>query len=153
VTPPAAWRPGWPRRIAAPCLLVAVAGLPGCSADGCPLRSTIAGYDPDCESARIAFFADETVVSIPGVDGGSLDLWLPADAAAGDYGGTTGNPLAALVETDAGTWLAETREARLTLMDPTADPVTITLVVDVEVGDVRGTLAVAAIGAEDAAAR
>lgn len=146
MTHPAARWTAWPRQIAATVLMPAFATLSGCGADDCPLRSTIAGFDPDCGSARIAFFAEETVVSIPGVDGGSLELWLSADPAAGDHGGTSGNPLTALVETDAGSWLAETRAARLNLVDPTADPVTVTLVVEVDAGEVRGTLAIDAVG-------
>ena len=146
MTSPTARRPGCPRRIAARALHAALALAPGCGATDCPLRSTIADYEPDCDSARIAFFADETVVSIPGTDGSSLQLWLPADPDAGDYGGTTGSPLTALVETPAGSWLAETRAARLSLLDPTADPATITLVVEVEVGEVRGTIAIDAVG-------
>jgi hypothetical protein len=120
--------------------------LSGCGGPPCGLRSTVPGFEPDCDAARVAWFADETVVSVPGLDGGDLRVWLPADAGAGDYGGTTGNALSALVETADGSWLAETRAARLSLGAPVDGRVSVALVVTVDAGEVRGSVDLPAIG-------
>lgn len=65
--------------------------------DSCGLQSTLTGYTPDCSTAGVTFYAEETRAAVGGV-GGYLVLYLPADLIAGEvYGGTSGNPMTALL--------------------------------------------------------
>jgi hypothetical protein len=72
----------------------------GCTSqdsDTCGLTSTISGYIPDCTTAGIAFYDDETRAAIGG-EGGYLVVYLPAELEAGEvYGGMTGSPLSAIL--------------------------------------------------------
>jgi len=70
----------------------------GCEPEAtCGLQSSVPGFSPDCDTAGTAFYDEETRVAIGGT-GGYLVLYLPAPLEAGAvYGGTSGNPLTALL--------------------------------------------------------
>lgn len=63
----------------------------------CGLQSTVAGYTPDCTTAGVTFYTEETLAAVGGA-GGYLVLYLPPDVSAGEvYGGTSGNPMTAIL--------------------------------------------------------
>lgn len=119
--------------------------LLSCSApEDCTLHSEVVSYTPDCSTAELVRYDGETRVAVGGY-GGALVLYLPEDLAADTvYGGTTGNPLLALLNlTDEGTEeIAFARTSTMTLARIGPQEAELYVSLDFDSGEVVGPLVV-----------
>lgn len=104
----------------------------------CDLASTIPGYTPQCDGAVMARYPDETRVVVLGAQAGSLVAYLPARVREQAYGGTSGEPLTVVVDTEKADRVAVEPEALLRILELGPDTATVELVVAFEDGEIQG---------------
>ena len=126
-------------------LLTLTLWVSGCDGDtslsDCGLQSTVSDYAPDCATAGLALYPDETRLAVGGV-GGYLVVSLPADATAGEvYGGRTGEPLLALLTlSDGRELLSDERGSTVRVASAGAGSWTLGLALEFAAGGVDGAV-------------
>jgi len=112
--------------------------------EDCALRSEVVSYTPDCSTAELVRYDGESRVAVGGY-GGALVLYLPETLEADTvYGGTTGNPLLALLNlTDQGSEeIAFARNSTMTLARIGPQEAELYVSLDFDSGEVFGPLVV-----------
>ncbi len=123
--------------------LVLIHLLTGCGepAPTCDLNSTVAGFEPNCDTALMIDYNRESRLLIDGGEG-ALVAYLPARPEAGKYGAETGNPLTVLVSVGEREQVAESRTTWVVLGEMTEQSAEVYLHAVFEMGEVDGSLAV-----------
>ena len=110
--------------------------------DPCSLSSAVPDFTPVCESAELVQYSGESRLAVSGEDG-VLVLYLPEDLESGTkYGGTTGNPLLAVLTLTGREEVAFARMSTMTLDSIGPQEAELSLSLDFDSGDVSGPLVV-----------
>ena len=118
--------------------------MTACGEEGgapCGLQSSLPAYTPDCETAGAATYPDETRLVVGGT-GGYLTVSLPPDVQAGTvYGGTTGEPLLAVLTLGSGAeLLAEGRTSTVRVARADGDELEAGLSLEFAGGEITGAV-------------
>lgn len=95
--------------------LVSLPLLLGACADDCEMASTLPGYTPMCEGAKLAIYPDETRILVLGQEGSAMVIYLPAPIEEHEYGGTSGFPMDVIVDAGGRQFTATVPEAELSM--------------------------------------
>lgn len=116
----------------------------GCAEDGfpCRLNSTLSSYVPDCETAGMNLYPEETRIALGG-EGGYLVLLFPPVTDGEVYGGQSGNEMIALLTyADGEEEMAKSRRSTIRVGDLDEFSVTMGLWLLFSEGEITGTVSV-----------
>lgn len=124
--------PAWSSTIAL--LLVA------CAPDApCTLKSTVDGFEPDCDQAAMGLLEAESRFVLPAADGhGAVIAHLPTELAEITYGGTSGEYLLVILELDGQEAAAHARTSSLEVVDLGEEEVGLTVRFEFDAGAITG---------------
>lgn len=115
----------------------------------CGLESTLPEYTPFCETAGLTVYPDESRVAVGGT-GGYLVLSLPPELSEGEvYGGTSGQPMLALLTLgDGSEELATARTSTVRVGALDSSTVELGLWLNFDSGEINGAFQVPVLSPE-----
>ena len=122
--------------------MLAFLSFVACMSDSieCSLESTLDYFAPSCDGAQLGRYDGESRLFVQG-EGGVLVLYLPEELEEVTYGGTSGNPLIAMLTLDDGSELsAFGRNSWATFGAISEEQATLRLALSFDDGDVMGPL-------------
>lgn len=119
-------------------ITAALAGGLAAACTPCDLQSTVQGFTPVCEGAVLARYPDETRLVVLSAEGGAVVVYLPAPVEERPYGGTTGQAITVMVETDKEVLWAGVPEAEVIIRSLGPELATVGLSVELDEGWIYG---------------
>lgn len=117
--------------------------LLGACAPDCEIASTLPGFTPMCEGAKLAVYPDETRILVLGEEASAMVIYMPAPIEEGDYGGTTGKPIDVIVDADGRQFTSGVPDAELVMYAIGDQVAGVGMTIEFNEGWVHGSLSLA----------